>query len=272
MKPRSMRSNLCLFIYEQPPWVALLSHQKPSLLCLFNPDWTPSTSFCVEALCNTDTHTHWGSEGCAAGSVATDLQSDSRGSMYHLKRISLHLSNITWDFIDSLKSSLLRSRLICSPLLSKTPNKHQSFFSSVEAPQAVGLDFRHKRALVDLQNTQWKSQVNHAALPPGVSSLFSGACSYINSLPRWISYKLPVRELKGSQLGLSLRPETDWGLMSVRMLCIQRMTPYLCATAHLFPLFASFTQQLRRGHINSITHSWPLLLPVALYHSQTWLY
>lgn len=218
------------------------------------------------------THTHWGSEGCAAGSVATDLQSDSRGSMYHLKRISLHLSNITWDFIDSLKSSLLRSRLICSPLLSKTPNKHQSFFSSVEAPQAVGLDFRHKRALVDLQNTQWKSQVNHAALPPGVSSLFSGACSYINSLPRWISYKLPVRELKGSQLGLSLRPETDWGLMSVRMLCIQRMTLYLCATAHLFPLFASFTQQLRRGHINSITHSWPLLLPAALYHSQTWLY
>lgn len=203
MKLRSMWSKLCLFIYEQPPWVTLLSHQKPSLLCLFNPAWTPSTSSCVEALCNTDTHTHthWGSEGCAAGSVATD----SRGSMYHLKRISLHLSNITWDFIDSLKSSLLRSRLICSPLLSKTPNKHQSFFSSVEAPQAVGLDFRHKRALVDLQNTQWKSQVNHAALPPGVSSLFSGACSYINSLPRWISYKLPVRELKGSQLGLSLR-------------------------------------------------------------------
>lgn len=88
------------------------------------------------------TQTHWGSEGCAAGSVATDLQSDSRGSMYHLKRISLHLSNITWDFIDSLKSSLLRSRLICSPLLSKTPNKHQSFFFFCRSSSSCGIGFQ----------------------------------------------------------------------------------------------------------------------------------
>lgn len=42
-------------------------------------------------------------------------------------------------------------------------------------------------------------------MPPGVIWLFSGSCSYINGLPRWISFKLSVRVLKGSQLGLSLR-------------------------------------------------------------------
>lgn len=42
-------------------------------------------------------------------------------------------------------------------------------------------------------------------MPPGVSWLFSGSCSYINGPPRWISFKLSVRVLKGSQLGLSLR-------------------------------------------------------------------
>lgn len=42
-------------------------------------------------------------------------------------------------------------------------------------------------------------------MPPGVSWLFSGSCSYINGPPRWISFKLSARVLKGSQLGLSLR-------------------------------------------------------------------
>lgn len=42
-------------------------------------------------------------------------------------------------------------------------------------------------------------------MPPGVSWLFSGSCSYINAPPRWISFKLSARVLKGSQLGLSLR-------------------------------------------------------------------
>lgn len=67
------------------------------------------------------THTHPECEGRSAesGSVATD----SHGSTDHLGGISLHPSNITQGFTDSLKSSLLSVCLICSPLLSKTPNK-----------------------------------------------------------------------------------------------------------------------------------------------------
>lgn len=106
-------------------------------------------------------------------------------------RISLQPSNTTEDFTDSLKSALLSVHFIGSRLLSETPNKYisEGVFSQ------FWNGFRHKRALVTLQRALCKAsrQVNHTAMPPGVSSLFSGTCSYINSPPRWISYKLPAR-------------------------------------------------------------------------------
>lgn len=108
-------------VSDSSPWTRLA--ELPLHNLAFNSAWTPSPPAWELTLCSNVTHTHTYTEcegrSAESGSVATD----SHGSTDHLGGISLHPSNITQGFTDSLKSPLLSVCLICSPLLSKTPNK-----------------------------------------------------------------------------------------------------------------------------------------------------